>query len=279
MSALRIASVNFLNARPLVRGFLLSPRPDRYALSECAPAVCARRLAAGEADVALIPSIEYQRIPALRVLPGLAIASRRRARSVLLISRVAAPEIRRVALDTSSRTSAALAMIWLDRRTRNPVEYREAEPRFPAMMEDFDAALLIGDAALRADTRGFRVYDLAEQWFEMTGLPFVFAFWAVRPGVRLPEGIHPFTASRKLGLESIPAIAREESANLDLPEPMLEAYLRENIHYDLGAEEIRALWLFYRLAREAGLVASARDLALHDFAPVRERAVRAAEAP
>lgn len=279
MSALRIASVNFLNARPLVRGFRLSPRPDRYSLSECVPAVCAQRLAAGEADVALIPSIEYQRIPGLRVLPGMAIASRRRARSVLLISRVAAPEIRRVALDTSSRTSAALARIWLDRRARNPVEYREAAPRFPAMMEDFDAALLIGDAALRADTRDFRVYDLAEQWFEMTGLPFVFAFWAVRPGVRLPEGIHPFVASRKLGLESIPSIAREESAKLDLPEPMLEAYLRENIHYDLGAEEIRALWLFFRLAREAGMVASARDLALHDFAPVPERAARAAEAP
>ena len=279
MSAIRIASVDFLNARPLVRGFHLSPRPDRYAVSECVPSVCARRLAAGESDVALIPSIEYQRIPGLRVLPGMAVASRRRARSVLLISRVAAPEIRRVALDTSSRTSAALTRIWLDRRARNPVEYREAAPRFPAMMEDFDAALLIGDAALRADTRDFRVYDLAEQWFEMTGLPFVFAFWAVRPGVRLPEGIHPFTASRKLGLESIPAIAREESANLDLPEPMLEAYLRENIHYDLGAEEIRALWLFYRLSREAGLVASARDVALHDFAPVRERTARAAEVP
>jgi chorismate dehydratase len=279
MSAVRIASVNFLNARPLVRGFRLSPRQDRYTLSECVPAVCAQRLAAGEADVALIPSIEYQRIPGLRVLPGMAIASRRRARSVLLISRVAAPEIRRVALDTSSRTSAALARIWLDRRARNPVEYREAAPRFPAMMEDFDAALLIGDAALRADTRDFRVYDLAEQWFEMTGLPFVFAFWAVRPGVRLPEGIHPFVASRKLGLESIPSIAREESVKLELPEPMLEAYLRENIHYDLGAEEIRALWLFFRLAREAGMVASARDLALHDFAPVPERAARAAEAP
>ena len=279
MSSLRISSVAFLNARPLVRGFKLAPSPERFLVSEFTPAVCAQRLAAGAAEVALIPSIEYQRIPGLRVLPGMAIASRRRARSVLLISRVAAPEIRRVALDTSSRTSAALARIWLDRRTRARVEYREAAPRFPAMMEDFDAALLIGDSALRADTRDFRVYDLAEQWFEMTGLPFVFAFWAVRPGVRLPEGIHPFVASRKLGLESLPAIAREESVKLGLPESMLEEYLRENIHYDLGPEEIRSLWLFYRLAREAGLVASARDVAFHDFPPARDRTVRAPGMP
>ncbi len=279
MSALRISSVAFLNARPLVRGFQQAPRPERFLVTECTPAVCAERIAARAADVALIPGIEYQRIPGLRVLPGMAIASRRRARSVLLISRVAAPEIRRVALDTSSRTSVALARIWLDRRTRAPVEYREASPRFPAMMETFDATLLIGDAALRADTRDFRVYDMAEQWFEMTGLPFVFAFWAVRPGVRLPEGVHPFSASLKLGLASISSIAREESVRLRLPESLLEEYLRENIHYDLGPEEIRSLWLFYRMAREAGLVASARDLAFHEPPPLRDRAAPAAGIP
>ena len=208
MAALRISSVAFLNARPLVRGFGLAPDPDRYLLSECTPSVCAERLAAGSTDVALIPSVEYQRIPGLRVLPGMAIASRRRARSVLLISRVAAPEIRRVALDTSSRTSAALARIWLDRRTRARVDYIQAAPSFPAMLEGADAALLIGDAALRADIWDFRIYDLAAEWFEMTGLPFVFAFWAVRPGARLPEGIRPFLASRNLGLESVSATAR-----------------------------------------------------------------------
>ncbi len=264
MSALRISSVSFLNARPLVRGFVLAPDPERYRLTECTPAVCAAQLASREADVALIPSVEYQRIPDLRILPGLAIASRRQARSVLLISRVAAPEIRRVALDTSSRTSAALARVWLDRRTRRRVEYREAPPRFPAMLENVDAALLIGDAALQADTRDFRVYDLACEWFEMTGLPFVFAFWAVRPGVRLPGGLQPFLDSREAGLESVETIAREESQKLGLPEPMLASYLKENIHYDLGAEEIRALWLFYRLARESGIVPAAREVAFYD---------------
>jgi chorismate dehydratase len=279
MTSLRISSVSFLNARPLVRGFRVAPRPDRYSLSECTPSLCAERLASGSADVALIPSIEYQRIPGLRVLPGMAIASRRRARSVLLISRRAAPEIRRVALDTSSRTSAALARIWLDRRARSRVEYVQASPQFPAMLEGFDAALLIGDAALQADLRDFKVYDLASEWFEMTGLPFVFAFWAARPGVRLPEGIHPFVESRSLGLASLTAIAREESVPLGLPEASLEAYLRDNIHYDLGSEEIRSLWLFSRMARESGIVASVRELEFHEASPPRERLVRAEGLP
>jgi chorismate dehydratase len=275
MSLLRISSVSFLNARPLVRGFRLAPEPQRFSLSECTPALCADRLESGSADVALIPSIEYQRIPGLRILPGMAIASRRRARSVLLISRLAAPEIRRVALDTSSRTSAALVKVWLDRRARRRVEYVEAPPRFPAMLEGFDAALLIGDAALKADLRDFKVYDLSGEWFEMTGLPFVFAFWAVRSKVQLPGGIHPFVDSRKLGLDSLSAIAREESTALGLPETFLEAYLRDNIHYDLGTEELRSLWLFYRMARESGVIPSAREIVFDDAAPGRERLARA----
>jgi chorismate dehydratase len=279
MDSLRIASVAFLNARPLVQGFRRGAETDRYLVAEFTPSSCADRLASCMADVALIPSIEYLRTPGLRVLPGMAIASRRQARSVLLISRRAAPEIRRVALDTSSRTSAALARIWLDRRARGRVEYTGAAPRFPAMLEGCDAALLIGDAALKADLRDFRVYDLASEWFEMTGLPFVFAFWAVRPGVRLPEGIHPFVASRKLGLESLASIAREASAALALPERVLESYLRENIHYDLGAEEIRSLWLFYRLARDAGIVSTAREVAFYDAAAGHERMARLEEFP
>jgi chorismate dehydratase len=277
MSPLKISSVAYLNARPLDRGFRRSAE-DRHVVSEWSPSVCSRRLASGLADVALIPSIEYQRLPNLRVLPGMAIASRR-ARSVLLICRKAAPEIRRVALDDSSRTSAALARIWLDRRARARVEYVQVPPRFPSMLEDFDAALLIGDAALAADTGGFRVYDLAAEWFEMTGLPFVFAFWAAGPGVRLPEGIHPFVASRKAGLESLPEIAREASARLGLPQELLESYLRENIRYDLGTEEIRSLWLFYRLARDAGIVGAAREVTFYDEAPARERMARMEEAP
>ena len=269
MPPLRIGTVDYLNARPLARGFTHSPERAGYALRAATPAVCAEWLRDGEVDVALIPSIEYQRLPQLRVLPGMAVASHRRARSVLLISRVAAAEIRSVALDASSRTSAALARILLDQRSRHRVEYRIAQPRLPAMLEANDAALLIGDAALRADTREYRVYDLAEEWFAMTGLPFVFAFWAVRPGAVLAtEDTAAFLASKRLGLLSTAAIAGEESSRLGLPAPFLESYLRENIHYELGDAECRSLYLFYRMARESGQIPAAREFILHPPTPV-----------
>ncbi len=278
-SSPRIASVGYLNARPLVYGFLHGPGADLYRLSEFTPAVCAERLRDGEAEIGLIPSIEFQRIHNLRILPGLCIASRRRARSVLLVSRVAAPEIQSVALDSSSRTSAALLRILLARRARHRVEYREASPDLPSMLEECDAALIIGDAALQAPTDGYRVYDLAAEWFEMTGLPFVFAFWAVRPGVSLQDGRDPFLASRQAGMAAIDRIVADGSRRLGLPQPVVEAYLKESIYYDLGAEELRSLWLFYRQAREAGILGELREIAFDPPAGGDARVATAGDAP
>jgi chorismate dehydratase len=260
----RVATVDYLNARPLVRGFTHGSRRGEVTLVRGTPARCAQQLSAGEVDVALIPSIEYLRIPGLTVLPGMAIASRRQARSVLLVSRVAAAEIRSVALDTSSRTSAALLRILLERRSRHRVSYHEMEPHLLRMLEPCDAALLIGDAALLAQTDGLKVYDLAAEWHAMTGLPFVFAFWAVRPDANLPSLSQPFLDSKHQGLAQREGIAQEAASELGLPVADLSEYLRSNIYYDLGEEEIRALWLFYRLARESALVEAARELALHE---------------
>jgi len=260
----RVATVNYLNARPLVWGFTHGTRSGEVTLLLETPARCAQLLSAGEVDVALIPSIEYLRIPGLTVLPGMAIASRRQARSVLLVSRVAAAEIRSVALDTSSRTSAALVKILLARRSRHRVSYHEMEPTLHRMLESHDAALLIGDSALVAKTSGLKVYDLAAEWHAMRGLPFAFAFWAVRPGADLPRLSQPFLDSKLQGLAERESIAQEAASELGLPASDLCEYLRTNIHYDLGEEEIKALWLFYRLARESALVETARELALHD---------------
>ena len=259
----RIATVDFLNARPLVRGFTHGDQRGVFELLRGTPARCAEWLRSGQAEVALIPSIEYLRIPSLSVLPGMAIASRKQARSVLLVSRVAAPDIRSVALDSSSRTSAALLRILLERRSRHRVSYREMEPALGPMLEHCDAALLIGDAALKAETSSLKVYDLAAEWHAMTGLPFVFAFWAVRPGADLPLAAGPFLQSRREGLARLDTIAAEAAVELGLPASELGDYLRSNIHYDLGPEEIRGLWLFYRFARESSLVAAAREVVLY----------------
>jgi len=264
VSLLRIATVDFLNARPLIRGFTHAPLSSRVRLLSGTPAQCAHWLRHAETDVALIPSIEYLRIPGLRVLPLMAIAVRRQARSVLLFSRVAAPEIRRVAVDQSSRTSSALLRILLNRRSRHRVDYREMEPSLGRMLAFNDAALLIGDAALKEYATGLKVYDLAAEWYAMTGLPFVFAFWAMRPGAILPDALEPFLESKRLGLAERERIACEASTELGLPAHDLIRYLHENIYYDLGVEEMKALWLFYHLAKEASLVGAAREVAFYE---------------
>jgi chorismate dehydratase len=257
----RIAVVDYLNARPLVRGFTRPPLADTVRLVAGSPALCADRLRDGSVDAALIPSIEYLRIPGLRVIPGMAISARREARSVLLFSRVRLSEIRSVALDRSSRTSAALVRILLRARSRHRVDYRPAEPDLSRMLHDCDAALLIGDAALRAEPRGVQVYDLASEWHTLTGLPFVFAFWAVMPQAAHPVQVEWFLESKRIGLADRDRIAAEAAGELELPARSLESYLTENIHYDLGEEEMKALWLFYRLARESAIVERATDLA------------------
>jgi chorismate dehydratase len=271
MSLPRIAVVDYLNARPLVRGFSRPPLAQAVRLTSGSPARCADWLRDGAVDAALIPSIEYLRIPGLRVVPGMAISARREARSVLLFSRARLSEIRTVALDRSSRTSAALVRILLRARSRHRVDYRPAEPDLSRMLSDCDAALLIGDAALRAAPRDIKAYDLASEWHTLTGLPFVFAFWAVAPQAAHPLPVEAFLESKRIGLAERDRIAAEAATELGLPARSLESYLTENIHYDLGEEELKALWLFYRLARESSIVERASDLAFFGREPAPSR--------
>ncbi len=260
MRPLRLASVPFVNAEPLVWGFRRGPYRAVACVVDIPPSRIADLLGSGEVDVGLIPSIEFQRLPEIEILPHLCIASKRRARSVYLASRVPLEQVRRIALDRNSRTSAALLRILLAHRGRKDVVFAEQAPSLRAMLRDNDAALLIGDSALTADTAGLLVIDLATAWFTLTGLPFVFAVWGIRRDVALPDGVRPFLESRQMGIANVPAIAREAGARLKLPPESIEQYLRVNLHYHLGSEEVRALDLFFRQAHEIGLVPSRRGL-------------------
>lgn len=258
MPGLKVASVHFVNADPLTWGFVRGPFREVFEVVPVAPSCIPDLLRTGGADVGLIPSIEYQRLDNVVLLPHLCIASKRRARSVFLASRVPLGSIRRVALDSGSRTSAALLRIVLAHRGLRDVVFTEQAPSLSDMLRDNEAALLIGDNALAAETAGLEVLDLAAAWHEITGLPFVFALWAVRQGAVLPDGVRPFLESRRIGIAAIPTIAREAAARLRLDPSSVEEYLRVNIHYHLGSEEALGLDLFYRQAYEAGLVAEHR---------------------
>lgn len=260
MTPIRAASVHYLNADPLTWGFEHGAVHRSVRLSRHAPSRIPDLLASGEVDVGLIPSIEYQRVDGLELLPGMGVGSNRRARSVLLVSSRPMESIRSVALDGSSRTSAALLRIVLAHRNVTGVNFSEHPPALRDMLADHDAALIIGDPALTCDTTGLRVWDLGAEWHEITGLPFVFAVWAKRTVTYLPEGAGPFLASLQEGLAHIDEIAGAMAAPLGLPARSLQEYLRVDLHYDLGERETRAMDLFFRQARELGLVPGHRPI-------------------
>lgn len=260
MPKLRVGIVNFLNSKPLAWGFMKGHHADLFAPSYHPPALVARLLGQGNLDIGLIPSIEVQRIPNLRVLPDMCIAARHEVRSVLLVSRGPAEEIRRVALDQNSRTSATLVRILLKERYGLNPEYVHERPDPERMLSEADAALIIGDPALRVDRERYRIIDLAEEWHELTGLPFVFAVWAVRPEVDIPDLPFYFKSSLRYGLSSLDTLVRESAAELNLDSSEVRSYLTDNLSFFLRNEEIEGLEEFYRRAHAHGLILEPRPL-------------------
>lgn len=269
---MRIAASTYLNSAPLVYSFAQGALRHRYEfLGDAAPSRCAAMLAAGQCEIALIPVIEYQRIPGLRIIPEIAVASKKRVRSVLLAARGPLEKTRTVTLDTSSRTSQVLVKILFARRYGAHPVFTERAPKLNAvnvacenMLEASDAALVIGDPAMRlaasADQLGLRIYDLAEEWRAMTGLPFVFAVWAVQEAAcdHSPSLVQDFLAAKREGVEKLEEIAAQYARQLELPQSDLLNYLRDNVNYDLDAENIAGMQRYFELACELGLIPEPR---------------------
>jgi predicted solute-binding protein len=253
--SIRISIVDYVNAWPLTWGFLKGVVEGVDVLTDT-PAACAERLARGEADAGLIPAVEAARIPGVRLVRGVGIAAKERVRSVILVSPrpIEGPgaRIRTVALDASSRSSAAMVRIlFRDLLGRDP-EFHEAVPDLPEMLRHWDAALLIGDPALKADLSGLHVLDLADGWHRLTGLPFVFALWAVRPVVE-PE---PFLWSRDYAQRHLPDLVDAAVLRTGLSRDLLLEYLHGNLHHDLDETDEKGLAEFYRRAHHHGLIPS-----------------------
>lgn len=257
------------------RHFPKKEMDSHFEISYTLPPGCARALAEGKADIGIIPAAAYTGIPGLRILPEVAIASRRPVRSILLVSKVPLEQVRTVALDTSSMTSVALTRILFQKWLGGGREYTAMEPNLEKMLAQCDAGLLIGDPALQVDRSRYRTLDLAEEWIRYTGKPFVFAFWAVReealrdadPGLDLAA---VFRDSRDHGLEksSLDQIAREWSPRVGLSEAGVRSYLTENIYYRLDAGCLEGLRLFYQYAAEIGARPATPELQFAE--PARE---------
>lgn len=257
-SVLRLGAVSYLNARPLVHGLESEPG---VRLERDLPSRVARRLHAGEVDLGMIPSIEYA-FGRYDIVPGIAIGSRGAVRSVSLYHSRPLKDARRVALDTSSRTSVALVKVLLRERLGRDPEYVPMAPVLVDMLAVADAALLIGDPALDEESR-VSCLDVGEEWTRLTGLPFVYAFWAGPPGVVTPSGVARLQAALAEGLAAFPEIASAHANGTPARTPVYERYLRTNVVYRLGHEEIAGLMEFYRRAHALDLVPHHPELSFH----------------
>jgi chorismate dehydratase len=246
---IRVGAVNYLNSKPLVERLTeFGPRLD---LSFDLPSRLADQLAAGALDVGLIPVAEFFRGDGYTHVPGIAIASRGPVLSVTLFSKVPWPEIRSVSLDVGSRTSAALTRILLRSRNTRPVHFEPLPIETPVDDLRTDAALLIGDRAMKACLPGYRfAYDLGEEWTDVTGLPMVYAVWAVRKGVVLGESERAFHLAKEAGREAAGRIATRYAEGLGLDPGYCRRYLSHIIKYDLGPDERAGMERFRSLVGE-----------------------------
>lgn len=259
----RLGAVGYLNARPLVYGLERDAEFDvRYDI----PSECARLLHARDTDIGLIPSIEHLRGPRpYTLVPGAAVTSRGPVASVAVYTRREPREIRSIAMDSSSRTSVALATILLRREFGIAPEPLSMAPDLDRMLASADAALLIGDTALFIDPPpSVEKLDLGALWLRSTGLPFVYAFWAGWPDAVTPEQVDRLQRARDEGVAQADDVARAYYSGEPDRQAVARRYLRDNIRYMLGADELAGLEAFYRYATELGLVEYDGSLRFYD---------------
>jgi chorismate dehydratase len=263
---IRIGAVNYLNSKPLVEG--LEELEPQVRLLFDLPSRLADSLAAGRMDVALIPSVEYFRTAGYSIVSDACVAAQGPVLSVKLHFRVPPAEVRRLALDEGSRTSAALAQILL-------AEMCGVRPKWELLpigcgveSSDADAVLLIGDRAIAGRGQGAgstefqEIWDLGERWSFWTGLPFVFAMWVARPNVNAEGAAAILTAARDRGLNRLADIAETEAEMLGIDRELATRYLCENLHFTLGRAERSGLRRFYQLCEKHDLAPAGLDSSL-----------------
>ena len=255
----RIAASSYLNTAPLIWSFIHGDQHGAVHLfTDTAPARCAEMLARGEVDAALVPVIEYQRLAGVSIVPDVCVGSRSAVRSVVLATKLNnLKEVKRVALDDSSRTSVALVKIIFREFLGFEPVWQSSPPDLAAMLAHNDAALIIGDPAMKISRDEFRVFDLATLWHDYTGVGFVFAMWMARRSEADPVRAIDFGAARDEGLAHLEDIAAGQQ-NLSLAE--VKDYLTENIAFRMDVDMTKGLDLYFQLARKLKLIEEAKAL-------------------
>jgi len=259
---LRIAASSYLNTAPLIWSFVRgSKRNAVELLFDKAPARCAEMLAADEVDAALVPVIEYQRIPGIAVVPEVCVGARNAVRSVVIASKNEnLRDVHRVALDDSSRTSVALVkIIFLEFLGYEP-EWQLCPSDLKTMLDHNDAALIIGDPAMMIPREQVKVFDVVKLWREHTGFGFVFAMWMTPASEVNKIRTIDFAGARDEGLEHLDEVILDYESRIPLSHEEIRQYLTENVSFRMDEEMSKGLAHYFKLAQKHGLINEAKPL-------------------
>jgi chorismate dehydratase len=258
----RIAASSYLNTAPLIWSFIHGQRRRAVELfTDKAPARCAEMLSGGEVDAALVPVIEYQRIPDIAIVPDVCVGSRTAVRSVVIASKLNnLKKVKRMALDDSSRTSVALVKIIFREFLGFEPEWQVSPPDLRSMLMNNEAALIIGDPAMKISRDQFRIFDLATLWHDFTGFGFVFAMWMTRASGAERASAIDFAGARDEGLAHLDEIAERHEEQTGLSRDEIRDYLTRNIAFRMDEGMMKGLELYFDLARKHKLIDETKRL-------------------
>jgi chorismate dehydratase len=258
----RLAASSFLNSAPLIWSFTNGSRSGEVELVDPVPSRCADLLANGAVDFALVPVIEYQRIPGVKLVRDVCVASRESVQSVVLVSRLSSLEnVTTVALDESSRTSATLVKIIFKEFLGFEPRWTISSPDLKQMLKQNDAALIIGDPGMLIPREELHLWDMAELWRKHTGLGFVFAMWMAR---QTEAEVPDFVAARDEGLGRIEEIVSSYANNTNMRPAEIRKYLTRHIVFHLDDALTRGMETYFSLAEKHGLIPEQKPLSFVD---------------
>jgi len=265
MDLIKLGSVPFLNVRPLISPLEEGLVEHDFEIIYTPPSILSNMLFEKKVDLGLLPVAELIKRGNYRVISNISISSYGKVDSVVLLTKSSLREIKTVAVDARSRSSTALLRVILEVFYKISPAYirREPDERF---LTGVDGGMLIGDIGLKLKylpPRGYRVFDLGEIWTDETGLPFVYAVYAVNDGIRLGRNLEALEEAKAIGLRTVKRIARAESAKLGLSEEICLRYLTERIGYDLGEKEIKGIVAYSKFLSQLEEARAISDLQIY----------------
>ncbi|MCA1625096.1 MAG: menaquinone biosynthesis protein [Acidobacteria bacterium] len=252
----RISASSYSNTAPLIWSFLYGSQRGKYELIlDNAPARSAKLLAQKRVSAALVPVIEYQRIENVLLIPNVCVGTKKRVRSVCLVTKGKdLKNVKTISLDVSSRTSVALTQIIFREFFGFEPVYKISKPNLREMLNDSDCALLIGDPALTIDESAYRKFDLAETWKSFTGFGFVFAMWMAQISKAEIARKIDFAEVRDEGLEHLDEIIANYETEISISREDFRKYLTKNISFSIDENMWKGLELYFKLAHKNNLI-------------------------